>query len=130
MKQKIFLGLFCGLLFLGLFFVVGQTLAQTGVVGTVELDNPLAIDPKNVPASQVPAMLIGQVIKTALGVIGGLALAFMVWGGFQWLTSAGNQEKVSKGTQTMLWAVIGLILTLSSYLLADTFITFLAGRKW
>ncbi|MDD2758452.1 MAG: pilin [Patescibacteria group bacterium] len=89
---------------------------------TVSLENPL-----NVGAS--PSTIIGLIIKSALGLIGGLALAMTVWGGFQWLVSAGNQEKVKKGSQTMLWAIIGLVLVLASFLLVDTFLKFLSGAS-
>lgn len=108
---------------------LGLVCAEKCPSGSTCLDNPLSIGTEG-DAGEIPAKLIGQVIKTALGVVGGLALVFMVWGGFQWLTSAGNKEKVSQGTQTMLWAIIGLLLVLSSYLMVDTFINFLAGRKW
>ncbi len=72
--------------------------------------------------------VIGVVITAALGVIGGFALLMFVWGGFEWLTSAGNQEKVKSGTQTMVWAAIGVVLVLGSYLLLSTFLNFLTGN--
>jgi len=89
--------------------------------GKVCLDNPLTVEAQ-------PAQLIGLIIKSALGLVGGLALAMAVWGGFQWLTAAGNKEKIDSGAKTMLWAVIGLILSLASFLLVDTILGFLAGR--
>lgn len=88
----------------------------------VKLDNPLSSEKSTDPSS-----LIGLIIKSILGFVGGLALVMMVWGGFQWLTSAGNPEKVKKGSHTMVWAIIGLILVLGSYLLVGTVLNFLAG---
>ncbi len=82
--------------------------------GSTCLENPI-----NVAKDQkldVPT-IIGNIIKAVLGVVGGLALLMLVWGGFQWLTSAGNAEKVKKGTGAMMWALIGLLITLSSYVL-------------
>ena len=76
------------------------------------LDNPLG---DKVTAQDI----IGTVIKGVLGVLGSLALFMMVWGGFQWLTSAGNKDKVEKGTKTMVWSIIGVIIALSSYILVD-----------
>ena len=81
---------------------------------TVNLENPIKVDVEN------PSTIIGVVIKSFLGVVGGVALVMMVYGGFQWLTAAGNEEKIKSGTQTMLWAAIGLILVFSSYLLVST----------
>lgn len=87
---------------------------------TVELENPLTVEAD-------PSAIIGLIIKSLLGVVGGLALVMTVYGGFQWLTSAGSPEKVKSGSMTMLWSIIGLIVVLSSYLLVDTFLQYLAG---
>jgi hypothetical protein len=86
------------------------------------LDNPLEGNKTEV------AVIIGAVIKAALGIIGALTLLMLVWGGFQWLTSAGNPEKVKSGTQTMVWAIIGVILVFASYILLSTFTDYLTGK--
>ena len=84
----------------------------------VSLQNPLKGDVKDV------AVLIGMIIKAALSVVGALSLGVFVVGGFTWLTSAGNQEKVSKGSKTMLWATIGLIVVFASYAAVALLFTF------
>jgi hypothetical protein len=96
-------------------------LAANEAIKTVSLENPLA---KNLSPSEV----IGLFIKAALGLVGGLTLVMVVFGGFQWLTAAGNKEKISAGTKTMTWAIIGLILVLGSYLLLTTILNALANR--
>ena len=83
------------------------------------LENPIGIGQTG--TTEV-SDLINTIIRSALGVIGALTLVMFVWGGFQWLTSAGNPEKVEAGTQTMVWAVIGVILVLASYVLLSTFL--------
>lgn len=60
-------------------------------------------------------VFLGNVIKTGLGIIGSVTLVVFIYGGFLWLISAGNQEQVKKGTQTMLWAVIGIFIIFASY---------------
>ena len=84
--------------------------------GCTCLDNPLQPYGANKEQPDIP-IIIGYAIKTVLGVVGGLALLMFVWGGFNWLTSAGNSEKVKKGTEAMVWAGIGLVVTLSSYII-------------
>lgn len=93
--------------------------------GECRLENPLGIGQKG--TTEVTD-LINTIIKAALGIIGGLTLLMFVWGGFEWLTSAGNPEKVSAGSQTMIWAVIGVILVLASYILLSTFLEYLSGK--
>jgi len=115
----------------GCLFFAPVPVMATDAVQTVDLDNPIQLkDSKNkVIADEdiTPAVIIGMVIKSFLGLLGGLALVMMVWGGFQWLTSAGNDEKVKKGTQTMMWAIIGMVVVLASYLLVSTVLRFLSG---
>jgi len=99
----------------------GSSPSGSGSTGeTVELENPFSVEAD-------PSAIIGLIIKSLLGVVGGLALVMTVYGGFQWLTSAGNPEKVKSGSMTMLWSIIGLVVVLSSYLLVDTFLQYLAG---
>ena len=72
------------------------------------------------------AGFIGRVINGAMGILGAVALFVMIVGGFQWLTSGGNEEKIKKGTQAMLWAVIGIAIALSSYVFVKTWLDVLA----
>ena len=67
--------------------------------------------------------LIGRIIKTVLGIVGALALAMFVFGGFTWLTSAGSPDKIKKGKDILMWAVIGLIVIFTSYTLVDFILT-------
>ena len=78
--------------------------------GTVCLDNPLGAD-------VTPQTFIGGVIRAILGIVGSLALALFIYGGFLWMTAAGNAEQVAKGKNTLLWATLGLIIIFSSYAL-------------
>lgn len=86
------------------------------------LENPLKTKTTNV------SVIIGTLIKYALMIIGSLTLLMFVWGGFQWLTSAGNTEKIKKGSQTMIWAAIGVVLVFASYIILTTYINYLTGK--
>ena len=86
-----------------------------------ELTNPLEGNVRTFP------VFLGTIIKGALGVVGSLAVLMVVWGGFLWLTSAGNSERVQQGTRTMLWAAIGVVVVFSSYLILATFTDYLTG---
>ena len=52
---------------------------------------------------------MGTVISGILGLTGVLALVAFIAGGVMWMTSGGNAEKVKKGRDILVWAVIGLI---------------------
>lgn len=97
------------------FNVSSVTAEDTNAKGTVvELGNPLLnMQTKGIP----PEELYGRIIYAFLSTVGMAALVMFVVGGYFLLTSAGNPEKIKKGKETMVWAAIGVALTLSSYII-------------
>lgn len=75
---------------------------------TIKLDNPLG-------TKTDIAEIVGSAINKAMGVMGSLALVVFVYGGFRWLTAAGNSESVEAGTGAMVWATIGIFIIFASY---------------
>lgn len=96
-----------------------EGLNPTGSGSPSGLDNPL-------PTAD-PRVIIGNVIKAMLGLVGSLALAVFVFGGFTWVTSAGNEEKIKKGKDMIMWAVFGLAVIFMSYAMVTFVINTLAG---
>jgi hypothetical protein len=88
---------------------------------TVKLSNPLVGNVTDVNA------IIGNIIKAATGVMGALVLLMIVWGGVTWLTAAGNPEKIKSGSNTIMWAILGAVVVLGSYLLLTAVLKALAG---
>jgi len=74
------------------------------------------------------AELIGNMIRGLLGIVGALALFYLVLGGITWMTSQGNADKVDKGKQTIVWAIFGLIMVFISYVLVNLVFQVLEGR--
>lgn len=64
-----------------------------------------------------PRVIIGNVIKVVLGLVGSLALVLFIYGGVVMMTSAGNSDRVTTGRNTLVWATIGLLVIFSSYTL-------------
>lgn len=103
---------FCGALAIGNDSTTG---AATPIDGgsPVEIGNPLGDNIKT------PQQLIGRIINTALGLVGSLALLMFIYGGFMWMTAAGNDDRIKKGKETLTWATLGLIVIFSSYALVS-----------
>lgn len=59
--------------------------------------------------------LAGNVIGTALSMIGVLFFILMIYGGFTWMTARGNEQQTEKAKTTITAAVIGMIIVLASY---------------
>lgn len=64
--------------------------------------------------------IFGKLIKAFVGLVGMIVLVVFVYGGFMWLLSAGNPEKIKKGTQAMMYALIGLFIIFSAYVIIST----------
>jgi len=79
---------------------------------------PLAItNPIN--ANSVPE-LVNDIVTAILAVVGAIALAMFIFGGVMWMTSAGNQTRIEKGRETLIWATIGLLIIFGSYAILGT----------
>lgn len=71
-------------------------------------------EPIGLPATDI-RLIIANIIRIALGLIGIVLLAIIIYGGFLWMTAAGNEEQIGKAKKTLTNAVIGLIIILSAY---------------
>ncbi len=57
-----------------------------------------------------PTDMVSSAIQWALGMIGVVSAVFVVYGGISYSTSAGDPGKVQKAKNTILYALIGLII--------------------
>jgi len=98
--------------------------AQSLFAQEVRLDDPL-----NIPEGKdaIPE-LAGRIIKAVLGVVGVLALIMFIYGGILWMTSGGSAEKIKKGKDTIVWAVIGLAFIFFSYAILEFILKALKGE--
>ena len=64
-----------------------------------------------------------SVIRVLLGFLGIIAIVIVLYGGFVWLTSAGNEEKVGQAKKILSAGIIGLIIIFVSYALAQFVVT-------
>ena len=94
--------------------ISGLVLSLPLSLNAASLDNPLGDN------NLAPQQLYGRIIYAFMGVTGTVALLMFVIGGFQWMTAAGNSEKVKKGRDTLMWAVFGLVVIFSSYAILRT----------
>src|SRR4030042_3870970 len=104
-KKIIFIGLILGLsIFLWCNQVQAQTL-ETGVGYAAEAGL----------GTQDIRITIANIIRVILGILGLVAVVIIIYGGFLYMTAAGEVEKIKTATQLLAGAVIGLIIILSSF---------------
>lgn len=67
------------------------------------------------------------IIRIFFGLLGVIALALLIYGGFVWMTSSGDPGKVTKAKQIIYNTVIGLIIIFSAFAIATFLMNFLRG---
>ncbi|MDO8622326.1 MAG: hypothetical protein Q7R80_03795, partial [bacterium] len=72
--------------------------------------------------------ILGNVLRAGFGILGSVALLMFIYGGFVWLTSGGNPEKITTGKNTMVWAVLGIAIIFASYAIVTFVIDALAKQ--
>lgn len=63
--------------------------------------------------------LVGNIVNTLLFIIGGISVVMVIVGGFLYVTSQGDSGSVSKAKNTVLYAIIGLIVAFLAYAIVN-----------
>lgn len=66
-----------------------------------------------------PSSLAGSIYTVGLGIIGGVTLLFIIYGGYIVMTSQGNPTQVAKGKSYITYAVVGLLLAIFGYVFME-----------
>jgi len=77
------------------------------------------LDDKVSKGSDVKALIIGWV-NFFLEIIAIVAVIAIVWAGFVYITSLGDDSRIESAKKIIIWAVIGLILILAAYAIVNT----------
>lgn len=59
--------------------------------------------------------VVGTIIQAVLALLGIIFIILMIYAGFTWMTASGNETKIDKAKNMIQTAIIGLIITLSSW---------------
>ena len=68
--------------------------------------------------TDIRTSIIG-IVQFILGFLGLLAVIIVLYAGFQWMTAAGNEEKVTSARATLTAGLIGLVIILAAYALTQ-----------
>lgn len=66
---------------------------------------------------------IAIMIRSALSLIGIILVVIVIYAGFTWMTAGGNEEKVTKAKKWLTNAVIGIVITMLAYGIAEFVLT-------
>ena len=73
----------------------------------------------NCNAGQDVNGLIKTVIQWMLGIAFGIAVLFLIIGGFWYITSGGNEETAEKGKNTVVNALIGIVIIVLAFVIVS-----------
>jgi hypothetical protein len=66
----------------------------------------------NLMPSADPILWIVRVFNYLLTFLGVIFIVMIIYGGYTWMTAAGNEEKVKKGKDILQTAIIGLVIVI------------------
>lgn len=70
-----------------------------------------------------------NVVSSVLGVVGYLAIGFVIWGGVLYMTAQGDPGKVAKGKKTITNSLIGLIIVMSASIISGAIAGIVSGAN-
>ncbi|PLX25685.1 hypothetical protein C0580_01760 [Candidatus Parcubacteria bacterium] len=101
------------IVFLAVIFLLPQVgLAQGDIFGANQLQNT------NLGTRTLYDTIVG-VVNVLLGLLGIIAVGIMIYGGYTWMTSQGNPDKIDRAKKILVNGVIGLMIIVSSYAIAN-----------
>lgn len=68
-----------------------------------------------IPLIPLTQTQLKQLLSNVFIVVGALAVLFIIVGAARYITSNGEQAKISQAKNTIIYAVIGLIISLSAF---------------
>jgi len=96
----------------------GPVFNGPGLEGGANLVNK-HLDDKVSKEKDIKELIIGWT-NFLLGVAALLAVVALVWAGFMYITSLGDDSNMEKAKKIIIWVVIGLLLILAAYAIVNT----------
>lgn len=69
----------------------------------------------NIPKVTVDNGTIARALSAAFIAIGGLSVLFLLIGAVRYVTSNGDQSQITQAKNTILYAIVGIVISLSAF---------------
>ena len=83
-----------------------------GLAGGVSCANPGEDVPQNLFGA---GSIFTTVVNILLFIIGAISVIMLIWGGIRYTTSAGNSAAVTSAKNTIMYAIIGLVIAFLAF---------------
>ena len=98
-------------------------------------NNPIQDGVNDARPDGVPSDLLGangiftQIVSTFLYIIGIVSVVMLIYGGLRYILSGGDSKKVTDAKNTILYAIIGLVIAFLAYAIVTFVIGALGGSE-
>ncbi|MFA6295842.1 MAG: pilin [Patescibacteria group bacterium] len=76
---------------------------------------------------ETPADLIKKIINYVLGFVGAIAVLIIIYSGFVYMTSRGNEKQIESAKNSLTYAIIGLVVIFASVIIVNAVISAIGG---
>lgn len=117
-------------LFFTLLLVIGALFGLQAVLAASAPSDIFGINPvgQNIGlGGEDIRLVIARIIRIFLGILGIIAIGITLYGGFVYMTSGGNEEKIAQARKIIVNGVIGIVIILSAFAIASFIINQLAS---
>ena len=118
----------------------GAAAAVTLMAGRVmaaeagEAANPAQAGANTAKGSGMPSELVGvngvftRITNTVLYAVGIISVIMLIYGGLRYVISGGDSKKVTDAKNTIMYAIIGLIISILAYAIVNFVINAVGGE--
>ena len=93
--------------------VLAQTASSTGLKSAFSVAQQTASG--NYETGKTFESMLGDIILLILSLVGIIAIAYIIFAGWLWMSAAGNEQKVEKAKGILFQSIIGLIIIIGAY---------------
>lgn len=99
--------------------IISIVLLTVALSAEAQLVNPLSSD--------TMAEFIKEVANIVMQLGGVVAVIFIIWSGFLFVTARGSEEQLKKAKSTFTWTIIGAMILLGAYVIATAVVGFVTS---
>ena len=107
----------------GMLLVPMLALGLTVATGTLDVAAQIDLtpaQPDNVPTElEGDSGIFKTVVNILLFIIGLISVIMLIWGGIRYTTSGGNANSVTAAKNTIMYAIIGLVVAIFAYAIVN-----------
>ena len=127
---KIVMIILIGIFLVGTHLVYAQSGNSTASEVKKQLEAAAGQNGAGFSAPQDPRLTVALIIRTALSLLGMIALVLVLYAGYLWMTASGNEEQVTKAKTLLQQAVIGLAVIFLSYGIVLLAVRIVSGQSY